>query len=34
MGENAYKLVLNEFNPEKNARKFEKLYSDLILDMK
>ncbi|TQI70425.1 glycosyltransferase involved in cell wall biosynthesis [Gramella sp. Hel_I_59] len=34
MGANAYKLVLNEFSPEKNARKFEGLYSDLISKMK
>lgn len=30
MGENAYKLVLDQFNPTKNAKKFEKLYQDLI----
>ncbi|MDX1718627.1 MAG: glycosyltransferase family 4 protein [Salegentibacter mishustinae] len=30
MGESAYKLIKNEFNPVKNARKFESLYSSLI----
>lgn len=29
LGDNAYKLVLNEFNPEKNAQRFENLYSRL-----
>ncbi|WP_198036107.1 glycosyltransferase family 4 protein [Salegentibacter sp. T436] len=29
MGENAFKLIENEFNPVKNARKFENLYSRL-----
>ena len=29
LGENAFSLVLKEFNPEKNARKFEELYSKL-----
>jgi len=29
LGENAYNLVLSEFNPENNARKFEKLYEKL-----
>ncbi|WP_286761123.1 glycosyltransferase family 4 protein [Salegentibacter sp. UBA1130] len=29
MGENAYRLVLQEFNPVKNARRFENLYSHL-----
>jgi len=31
LGENAYNLVLNEFNPLKNAQKFEELYHRLIL---
>ncbi len=31
LGENAYNLVLNEFNPLKNAQKFEELYRRLIL---
>ncbi len=31
LGENAYDMVLNEFNPLKNARKFEELYRKLIL---
>jgi len=31
LGENAYNLVLNEFNPLKNAQKFEELYRKLIL---
>jgi len=30
LGENAYNLVLNEFNPLKNAQKFEELYRKLI----
>lgn len=29
LGNNARKLVLEQFNPIKNAKKFEKLYSDL-----
>lgn len=32
LGNNAYELVLNEFNPEKNAYKFEKLYEKLIFN--
>lgn len=31
LGRNAYDLVLKEFNPLKNAQKFEKLYRELIL---
>ena len=31
MGNNAYKLVVDEFNPEKNAKKFEKLYAGLLI---
>lgn len=30
LGENAYNLVLEEFNPSKNALKFEELYSSLL----
>lgn len=30
MGEKAYRLVVEEFNPVKNARKFEKLYTILL----
>lgn len=30
MGRNAYKLVLDEFNPAVNAKKFENLYKTLI----
>ena len=30
LGRNAYKLVKQEFNPVKNARKFERLYSGLV----
>lgn len=30
MGERAYRLVAEEFNPVKNARKFEKLYFNLL----
>ena len=33
LGENAYDLVLNEFNPLKNAQKFEELYRKLIQEM-
>lgn len=29
LGKNARELVLNEFNPVKNARKFEQLYAAL-----
>ena len=34
LGENAFNLVQEEFNPIVNAEKFEKLYSDLILEAK
>ncbi|MCC8358740.1 glycosyltransferase family 4 protein [Salinimicrobium sediminilitoris] len=34
MGENAYKLVLTEFNPKNNAQKFEDIYTHLNLDYK
>jgi glycosyltransferase involved in cell wall biosynthesis len=31
LGENAYQMVLNDFNPLQNAQKFEALYDKLIL---
>ena len=31
MGQNAYRLAMEEFNPTKNAKKFEKLYKSLVL---
>lgn len=34
MGNRAYQLVVEEFNPEKNARKFEKLYAGLLIKRK
>ena len=30
LGENAYRLAMKEYNPKKNARKFEDLYYNLI----
>lgn len=33
LGENAYEMVLNDFNPLQNARKFEALYQKLILQI-
>lgn len=34
MGNKAYNLVIEEFNPEMNARKFEKLYEGLLINEK
>ena len=34
MGNNAFKLVVEEFNPEKNAKKFENLYEALLIKRK
>ncbi len=34
MGEKAYKLAMRDFNPFKNAKKFENLYSKLVLKNK